>query len=179
MPVTAVSLPASALMLPGAAGRADPLAHLRATAVAALIDAVGRAGRCLVVARGSATRFADLLPDLGQAGGPWVDVSTARSAETKAVPTSDARAGLQASVLLTLLDTVAPVLPRRVLEIADDATGDELSAVLVRGDVVLVGDDAGRGAVRACAGRALGPGRRVASVRVADEELTVKVWGTP
>jgi hypothetical protein len=145
-----VFLPDTALLVPGAAGRADPAAGLRRTALAALRNAdPGRGGRVLVVAPGRRDRHLThpVVPDLGAAG---LDVPLLSAAEPgpaapdpaepgpaapapgvpDASPASDApatpaapaaRADVAASTALLLLRTAGIVAPADVLETARTA----------------------------------------------------------
>lgn len=128
-----VFLPDTALLVPGAAGRADPAAGLRDAAVAALaalVDDVGAGGdddgdpdaaRVLVIAPARRHRFLPhpVAPGLGAAGldlpgqGPAVDGAP--------------RADVPASVALVLLRAAGVAAPIDVLEV-DRAADDVVAA---------------------------------------------------
>ena len=114
-----VFLPDTALLVPGAAGRADPAAGLRDAAVAALADLARQdgpaAGRLLVIAPARRDRFLPhpVAPGLGAAG---LDLPHRAPAAGGAV-----RADTPASVALVLLRAAGAGAPVDVLEI-DRAT---------------------------------------------------------
>jgi hypothetical protein len=105
-----VLLPDTVLLVPGAAGRADPGAGLRAASLAALtaVAPVPPGGRVLVVAPGRRGRFLPhpVAPGLGAAG---LDAGAG-------VPTAR-RADVAASTALVLLDAAGVRAPVDVLEV--------------------------------------------------------------
>ncbi|WP_431836904.1 hypothetical protein [Cellulomonas sp. Y8] len=92
MSLAVVFLPDTALLVPGAAGRADPAAGLRDAAVAALGDLAGAdadgSGRVLVVAPARRDRFLahPVAPGLGAAGLDLPDLDGATPASGPAAP---------------------------------------------------------------------------------------------
>lgn len=135
-----VFLPDTALLVPGAAGRADPASGLRDAAVAALADLAdpeGTGGRLLVVAPARRDRFLPhpVSPGLGAAG---LDLpGTARGADGAVL------ADTPASVALVLLRAAGVTAPVDVLEIdraaADAPAADALAAPDVLRALVVVG----------------------------------------
>lgn len=119
-----VFLPDTALLVPGAAGRADPAAGLRDAAVAALADladdGTGAAdrGRVLVIAPAHRDRFLPhpVAPGLGAAG---LDLPDVAPAAVDRAP----RADVPASVALVLLRVAGVDAPVDVLEV-DRAAAD-------------------------------------------------------
>lgn len=122
-----VFLPDTALLVPGAAGRADPAAGLRDAAVAALADLVGAVGalgadgdpdaaRVLVIAPARRLRFLPhpVAPGLGAAG---LDLPDLAPSALDGAP----RADVPASVALVLLRAAGVDAPVDVLEIDRDA----------------------------------------------------------
>jgi hypothetical protein len=105
-----VLLPDTVLLVPGAAGRADPGAGLRAASLAALaaVPSVRPGGRVLVVAPGRRGRFLPhpVGPGLGAAG---LDAGAG-------VPTAR-RADVAASTALVLLEAAVVRAPSDVLEV--------------------------------------------------------------
>lgn len=114
-----VFLPDTALLVPGAAGRADPAAGLRDAAVAALADLARTdrpgAGRLLVIAPGRRDRFLPhpVAPGLGAAGLDLPDLAPAGGSVLADTP---------ASVALVLLRAAGVSDPVDVLEIDRAAT---------------------------------------------------------
>lgn len=131
-----VFLPDTALLVPGAAGRADPASGLRDAAVAALADLADPAGTCgrlLVIAPARRDRFLPhpVAPGLGAAG---LDLpGTARGADGAVL------ADTPASVALVLLRAAGVTAPVDVLEI-DRAAADAPAA-----DALTPGSDPGPG----------------------------------
>lgn len=146
-----VFLPDTVLLVPGAAGRADPGAGLRAAALAAVRVAAVRAaavepeGTIVVVAPGRRDR--DLphpvatglgaagLPDNGSsATSTPADVASGRAgvATQGRADLAPDRAGVAASVALVLLREAGVALPVDVLEIARTSTGVGLDARALR-----------------------------------------------
>lgn len=122
-----VFLPDTALLVPGAAGRADPAAGLRDAAVAALADLRGLGGRVLVVAPARDDRRLPhpVAPGLGAAGLVLPDVAPAADGA--------ALADVPASVALVLLRAAGVGAPVDVLEIARGT--DAPLAVAAPGDL--------------------------------------------
>ncbi len=122
-----VFLPDTALLVPGAAGRADPAAGLRDAAVAALADLAGGddgdpgVGRVVVIAPARRGRFLPhpVAPGLGGAGLDLPDL---------APPALDGapRADVPASVALVLLRAAGVAAPVDVVEI--DRAADHVVA---------------------------------------------------
>ena len=160
MPVHAVALPATVLLVPGAAGGARPLAEVRAAVLAevgrcAALDGgpvrtwgvlaparrstTGRR-RPSLAAAGIADRWVPLLRDAGDVGDTGADAGPGRP---------PARAGLAASVALLVLAEVAgraTAAEAVVVELAPAA--DELARqaavdTLARCDALLVADGTG------------------------------------
>ncbi|WP_147793809.1 hypothetical protein [Cellulomonas sp. Y8] len=129
MSLAVVFLPDTALLVPGAAGRADPAAGLRDAAVAALADLAGDTGaggnpgveRVLVIAPARRLRFLPhpVAPGLGAAGLDLPDL---------APPALDGapRADVPASVALVLLRAAGVASPVDVVEI--DRAADHVVA---------------------------------------------------
>ncbi|WP_158373157.1 hypothetical protein [Cellulosimicrobium cellulans] len=120
MSLAVVFLPDTALLVPGAAGRADPASGLRDAAAAALADLAdpeATGGRVLVVAPARRDRFLPhpVAPGLGAAG---LDLPGAAPAGDGAV-----LADTPASVALMLLRAAGVSAPVDVLEI-DRAAAD-------------------------------------------------------
>ncbi|GIG37212.1 hypothetical protein [Cellulomonas pakistanensis] len=144
MSLAVVFLPDTALLVPGAAGRADPAAGLRDAAVAALADLAGadaRGGRVLVVAPARGDRFLPhpVAPGLGAAGLLLPDVAPAvgsapaagAGSAPAAVPGAEpgaAIADVPASAALVLLRAARVTAPVDVLEIARPAAAPATDA---------------------------------------------------
>lgn len=78
---------------------------------------------------------------------------------------------------LALLDMAIPGAPSLVVEVSDDETGHVLTDVLSAGDVLVVADDDGRGAVRSLASQVLiGAGRVRAQADLSGSSLVLQTW---
>lgn len=166
--VSAVSIPASPLLLPGAAGRADPLGPLRSDALAALHDLANSHDHLVVLASGVRAAIADAQADLGQAGGPWSTCHVPRDSR----PT----AGIDASVVLSLLGRLSPRRTTTVVEVDREVPGDVVSTMIVGGAGLVVCDDRGHGPVRGWAQRTYGAGTTRQSGTVGTDSFEVIVW---
>ncbi|MCG7285010.1 hypothetical protein MHY85_03355, partial [Cellulomonas sp. ACRRI] len=136
MSLAVVFLPDTALLVPGAAGRADPAAGLRDAAVAALADLAhpdGPRGRLLVIAPARRDRFLPhpVAPGLGAAG---LDLPG-----TAPVADGAVLADTPASVALVLLRAAGVTAPVDVLEI-DRAAADAPAADILAAETAPAAD---------------------------------------
>jgi len=156
MLVAAALVPDTALLVPGAAGTADPVADLREAALQAVSEAVAAATRVVVVAPGRELRepHGTVRASLGPAGVPdtmlgWpVPVRTLDGRSADAGRNGDERRlGVPAAVALHLLARVGWDGPLRVLEVAGaDGLADHGRALAAPDGVALV-------VVGSCSGR--------------------------
>ncbi|MGY4646103.1 hypothetical protein [Cellulomonas sp. URHB0016] len=150
MLVAAALVPDTALLVPGAAGAADPAADLREAALRAVAKAVSAASRVVVVAPGSAVRElgGTVRASLGPAGVPDAMLGWPAPVRTLVGPPGDdGPLGVPAAVALHLLARTGWEGPLRVVEVAGDdglvSFGRDLAAA-DRVAMVVVGSGSGR-----------------------------------